>query len=202
MLLAIGLLNHADDEGYFKANPRLVQAAVFPLRDPSTPVDVALSELEACGYIELFSGADGRQYGRVVNFEKHQAISKPQPSAIKELRALPEHSRNAPGTLPERSRNAPRTVTEDSGNAPGGKGKEGKGKDPPSVAPAAPTMWDVFVGLGGNRSLLGKLAKQHGEEAAAGAVASCERKRPADPNAYIRRVLEDKPVDDWMQAIP
>ncbi|SWD82810.1 primosomal protein I [Klebsiella pneumoniae] len=34
-LLAIGLLNYADDEGYFNANPKLIKAAVFPIREPS-----------------------------------------------------------------------------------------------------------------------------------------------------------------------
>jgi len=29
-LLAIGLLNHCDDEGYFNANPKLVESDIFP----------------------------------------------------------------------------------------------------------------------------------------------------------------------------
>ncbi|STW12989.1 primosomal protein I [Klebsiella pneumoniae subsp. rhinoscleromatis] len=37
-LLAIGLLNYADDEGYFNANPKLIKAAVFPIREPSVPI--------------------------------------------------------------------------------------------------------------------------------------------------------------------
>lgn len=34
-LMAIGLLNLADDEGYFYANPILIRAALFPFVDDS-----------------------------------------------------------------------------------------------------------------------------------------------------------------------
>lgn len=39
-LLAIGLLNYADDEGYFNANPKLIKAAVFPIRETSRSIPV------------------------------------------------------------------------------------------------------------------------------------------------------------------
>lgn len=37
-LTAIALLNYADDDGYFWANPTLVKAALFPFDDESTTV--------------------------------------------------------------------------------------------------------------------------------------------------------------------
>ncbi|GAB0505006.1 hypothetical protein KU15F69_18860 [Escherichia coli] len=46
-LLAIGLLNYADDEGYFNANPKLIKAAVFPIREPSVPIPVMISAVTA-----------------------------------------------------------------------------------------------------------------------------------------------------------
>ena len=54
-LLAIGLLNYADDEGYFNANPKLIKAAVFPIREPSVPIPVLIQELSNCGYLSMFS---------------------------------------------------------------------------------------------------------------------------------------------------
>lgn len=84
-LLAIGLLNHADDEGYFSANPKLIEADVFPLRELSGSVPVMLEELRSIGYIKVFLGSDGKRYGQVVNFEKHQVINKKSPSKIKDL---------------------------------------------------------------------------------------------------------------------
>ena len=88
-LLAIGLLNHCDDEGYFNANPKLVEADVFPLRDLSIPTTTLLQELSGIGYINLFDGEDGKVYGHVTNFEKHQVINKKTSSKIKHLCKLP-----------------------------------------------------------------------------------------------------------------
>jgi hypothetical protein len=84
-LLAIGLLNHCDDEGYFNANPKLVESDVFPLRTLTNSTPALLLELSRIGYIEVFSGSDGKTYGKVANFEKHQVINKKTPSKIKGL---------------------------------------------------------------------------------------------------------------------
>lgn len=88
-LLALGLLNYADDEGYFNANPKLIKASVFPLREPSVPITVQLRELSDCGYISLFSTSDSKNFGVINNFQKHQVINKPKESKIKELDLLP-----------------------------------------------------------------------------------------------------------------
>lgn len=84
-LLAIGLLNHSDDEGYFSANPKLIEADIFPLRELSGSVTALMEELRSIGYILVFLGSDGKRYGQVVNFCKHQVINKKNPSKIKEL---------------------------------------------------------------------------------------------------------------------
>ena len=88
-LLAIGLLNHCDDEGYFNANPKLVESDVFPLRNLSNTTTVLLRELSDIGFINVFSGSDGKIYGHIVNFSKHQVINKKNASKIKELCELP-----------------------------------------------------------------------------------------------------------------
>jgi hypothetical protein len=88
-LLAIGLLNHCDDEGYFNANPKLIQADIFPLRELSRETTVLLRELSEISYLQLFRGSDLKEYGCVVNFEKHQVINKKTPSKIKDLCELP-----------------------------------------------------------------------------------------------------------------
>jgi hypothetical protein len=99
MLLAAGLLNHADDEGYFKANIGLVKAAVFPLREPSVNIHGMLTELSNIGYIELTEGVDGKQYGRIKGFTKHQKINRPSESKIKGLCKFNEDSLNNHGSL-------------------------------------------------------------------------------------------------------
>lgn len=99
-LLAIGLLNHADDEGYFNANPKLIESDVFPLRELSRSITVLIQELAGIGYLNLFSGSDGKKYGHVVNFSKHQVINKPSPSKIKDLQLIPYDSGSLPVALP------------------------------------------------------------------------------------------------------
>jgi len=101
-LLAVRILNHADDEGYFKANPALIKATCFPLID-SVNIPGMLQELSNIGYLRLAKGADGKNYGFVVSFSKHQRVSHPYASKIKELATFTEHSVNDTGTLPEHS---------------------------------------------------------------------------------------------------
>lgn len=84
-LLAIGLLNHADDEGYFNAHPKLIESDIFPLRELSNTITVMIDELHRIGYIEIYKGTDGKRYGHICNFSKHQVINKKNPSKIKDL---------------------------------------------------------------------------------------------------------------------
>ena len=100
-LLAIALLNYADDDGYFNANVGLIRAACFPLREPSRSIPNLLRELSESGYLMLGKDASGKNYGRVVNFSKHQTINKKTDSKIKELLIVWEGDGNATGGLPE-----------------------------------------------------------------------------------------------------
>ena len=99
-LLAIGLLNHADDEGYFNAHPKLIESDIFPLRELSRPITVMVDELFRIGYIKLFEGIDGKRYGHIFNFSKHQVINKKNPSKIKELCGIPEDYHTTTVELP------------------------------------------------------------------------------------------------------
>lgn len=99
-LLAIGLLNYADDEGYFNANPKLIKAAVFPIREPSVTIPVMLRELSNHGYLTLFSSPDNKHFGLVKNFARHQVVNKPRPSKIREMQLLPYDSGSDTGGLP------------------------------------------------------------------------------------------------------
>jgi len=92
VLVAAGLLNHADDEGFFKANPKLIKSVVFPLREPSVSVHNILIELSNINYIALYIGKDGKKYGQVTGFTTHQRINRPTPSKIKDLIDINEDS--------------------------------------------------------------------------------------------------------------
>lgn len=80
---AIGLLNLADDGGYFMATPSLVRSALFPIDEDSTNARRVLATLSAVGYIETKKHPTHGDIGMVVNFTKHQRIDRPSPSKIK-----------------------------------------------------------------------------------------------------------------------
>lgn len=125
-MLAAALLNYADDEGYFNANLRLVQAECFPLREPSVSIHDSLIALSAIGYLELGQGADGRRYGRIVHFEEHQRVNRPVASKIKNIDIVWEVAPQPHAQLSEPS-------------SPEGKGKEQgrEGNNAPSQASGA-----------------------------------------------------------------
>lgn len=98
-LLAVRLLNQADDEGYFNANPALIKASCFPLVD-SVNIPVALRELSDIGYLVVYDAIDGKRYGHLPTFTKHQVINKKTPSKYKELVILPDDYGSPPVVLP------------------------------------------------------------------------------------------------------
>lgn len=102
-MLAAALLNYADDEGYFNANPNLIKAECSPLREPSVSIQCSLSELSRIGYIEVSGGTDGRSYGRIVKFSEHQKVNRPNPSKIKHLAKFSESSVSPHGSITEDS---------------------------------------------------------------------------------------------------
>lgn len=115
-MLAAALLNHADDEGYFNANPALVKAECLPLRESSVSVQESLNQLTTVGFIEVGQGADGKRYGRIATFADHQRVNRPTPSKIKAVGIVWEGSHTNHAQLSESS-------------PPERKGREGKGKE-------------------------------------------------------------------------
>lgn len=98
-LLAIGLLNVADDEGYFLAAPGLIRSAIWPLDEDSTKARRTLDHLSISGYVELREHATHGEIGFVTNFTKHQRVDRPSPSRLKTY----FDSANARRILDERS---------------------------------------------------------------------------------------------------
>jgi hypothetical protein len=99
-ILALGLLNLADDEGYFSADTDYIRGAVL-FREDSSNVRRMLDELSRSGWITL-CGSPERPVGRVVNFRKHQRVDRPQPSRLKQY-ALDESSTNDRRALDDQS---------------------------------------------------------------------------------------------------
>ena len=127
-LLAIGLLNHADDEGYFNAHPKLIESDIFPLRELSNTITLMIDELHRIGYIQIYKGNDGKQYGHICNFSKHQVINKKNPSKIKDLCKVMDDS-------------VPTTVVLPMGMERKGNGKEKEKEIKVALAPVVLPDW-------------------------------------------------------------
>jgi hypothetical protein len=123
-MLAAALLNYADDEGYFNANPKLIQAECCPLRELSVSIHESLKLLAGAGYLRLGVGDDGRHYGWILKFLEHQVINRPTPSKIKALTIMWDDAHTAHAQLSEPS--SPERKGREQGKE-GEKEVEGKG---------------------------------------------------------------------------
>lgn len=103
-LLAVALLNYADDEGYFMANEALIRGECFPFDEDSKSIRRGLQELSGIGYVALGKASDGQRIGRIPKFSEHQRVDKASPSKIKEKTITWDDSTNPPGMVEESSR--------------------------------------------------------------------------------------------------
>jgi len=67
-LFFVRLIMKADDHGCFHANPKLLKAALFPLKGYSeTQIQVCVDELSGAGVIQVYEH-DGRKYLKIFEF--------------------------------------------------------------------------------------------------------------------------------------
>ncbi len=109
-LLFMGLISNADDEGYGRANPKLLRSLVFPYDDlRASDLEKWLSHLGGLKLVVLYT-VNGQAYYYLPSFTKHQTINKPTKSDIPKPEegddhdttvALPEDYRSATVVLPE-----------------------------------------------------------------------------------------------------
>lgn len=145
-LLAVALLNYADDDGYFMANEALIRGECFPFDADSKSIRRGLQELSAIGYIALGTASDGQKIGRVVTFEEHQRIDKASPSKIKTKTITWENSASPPRVLQESS---PPEVEVGSGS------RKGKGKAVPAPLPENFSVSDRVLKWAAQKGLAG-----------------------------------------------
>ncbi len=88
-LLAIGLMQLADSEGRLRWVPKQIEAHVFPWDD--VDLDELASGLEGAGFLVRYE-VDGRRFGALPNFCKHQRLSGKEAGMGS---ALPEYSPSA-----------------------------------------------------------------------------------------------------------
>ena len=82
MLLFIGLISNADDDGYGRANPKLLKSLIFPYDDlRASDLEKWLSQLGVLNMIVLFK-YNGQTYYNIPNFLRYQTINKPTKSIL------------------------------------------------------------------------------------------------------------------------
>lgn len=81
-LLALALLNMADDHGYFEADPRIVRGEVMPFRDDLRTIERDLMTLVRAGWVEIRTPAGHSAVGKVTKFREHQRVEKPKASKL------------------------------------------------------------------------------------------------------------------------
>ena len=78
-LLFIAAWNIADDEGLLVWTPAFLRAQVFAYDDLALDdVRGLMDKIVKVGFIHPYAGPNGKKYGWVINFRKHQKIDKPQ----------------------------------------------------------------------------------------------------------------------------
>lgn len=141
-LLAIGLLNLADDEGYFVAHPAIIRGSLMPFEESTRKIPKLLERLAAIGYITLKEQPDGICLGHVTNFLKHQRINRPSKSRLKG--SLTESSLNPHGALTHNSlgEQGSGNREEEQGSEQGGEGAAGAARPPaaPDSEPEPPAQ--------------------------------------------------------------
>jgi hypothetical protein len=81
-LLALALLNYADDHGYFRAEPSLVRSACRPFSEDSLSIHCALITLAEVGWLETCDSGGNGIIGRITTWEKHQRVNRPSDSKL------------------------------------------------------------------------------------------------------------------------
>lgn len=81
-LLFMGLISNANDEGYGRANPKLLKSIIFPYDDfKANDLEKWIYHLAELHIVILFT-YDEQTYYYLPNFLKHQTINKPTKSTF------------------------------------------------------------------------------------------------------------------------
>ena len=79
-VLFVRLITFADDYGLFKADPRIVNPAIFPLKKyTDKQIQEWMDEVGKSGMITYYRAEDGKIYGAFTSWKKHQQIRSVKP---------------------------------------------------------------------------------------------------------------------------
>ena len=127
-ILAAALINYADDFGFFNANPALIKAACFPIREPLVSVPESLRRLQEIGYVDIGTAENGRRIGRIAKFSDHQRVSHPTPSKY-DISSITWDTYDDSAHPPELFRSPPETFRPEWNGMEQGTGNREQGKE-------------------------------------------------------------------------
>lgn len=203
MMVFEGLLGHCDSKGRFEWKPRTLKLDILPF----LPFDMA-------GTLEILVGAaminrytvDGKEYGEIPTFEKHQRLSgkeltegekypDPQPIEQENIGESQGKQRGSVGEIPESQE---------------GKGREEEGRrngkdsvtdvtggEPPKITDPDEIIFGygvpLLVSAGSTdkaaRSFLGGLRKHHGDTAVIDRLRECIKVKALQPIEWLAKAL-------------
>ncbi len=118
--LFVGLLLLADDYGNFRANPKMLDGAVYHSQETREGLASLLDELARVSLVTLYRVRD-QAYGHLRGWDKHQKVDKPSkprmpsPSDVEAVRiaSISATSRDPRGSVVESSRGSRETLAPD-----------------------------------------------------------------------------------------
>jgi len=142
MLVFAGLWGQCDKSGRFEWKPRSLKLDILPFLN----FDMALSlaALEEGGFVVRYK-VDGKEYGEILTFEKHQRINgkeaqepEKHPAPPEKQSAYPENKSGSTGEAPEKNMGSEGEAVSRPGREEEGKrkGREGNGEARGSRLPA------------------------------------------------------------------
>ena len=196
-IVALGLLNYADDDGYFYADPRMVRAAIRPLDDDSKATATAINELASSGDIEVRKHSTHGAVGRITAFKRHQVINRPNKSMISHLFAesFTEQSRSDHGAITDESVGEGKGMEQGMEQGNGEEGNQAAGdvvKEPKAPKPPKATDAEWLASLKTSPAYTGiDIEREHAK-----AAMWCETKRRNLSRAFFINWLNraEKPM--------
>lgn len=122
MLVFAGLWGHCDKYGRFEWKPRTLKLDILPFLD----FDMAgtLELLRGAGFLRKYMGEDGREYGEIDSFEKHQRISGKEAQESGKFPEPLEYMTGSDGEAPEKQPGEQEGKGREKEREEEGKGKE------------------------------------------------------------------------------
>lgn len=145
MLVYAGLWGHCSKDGVFEFRPRTLKLSILPFLDYSMADTLAL--LEQAGFVRRFC-VDGKEYGYIASFEKHQRISGKEAQFSPKMPQPPQVS-NGEATGKQWGSNGEATGKQQGSNGENGcfaEGKNGKQQGKNSVKVDSQVESDNFRG--------------------------------------------------------